>query len=116
MYGITKVNLISHSVLFAENLIKGNTADPYNIGLEKPEISVLEVAKLVQKLAKKKFNYSGRVIKMESDDSEFLTDNPNRRCPNISKAKKELGFSPEVSIIQGISQTLDWYKKMYYSK
>ncbi|PIQ73506.1 NAD-dependent dehydratase [Candidatus Roizmanbacteria bacterium CG11_big_fil_rev_8_21_14_0_20_36_8] len=97
-------------------LIKGNAADPYNIGLAKPEISVLEVAKLVQKLAKKKFSYSGSVIEMKSNDSEFLIDNPNRRCPDISKAKKELGFSPAVSITQGVSQTLDWYKKMYYSK
>ncbi|RYY57834.1 MAG: NAD-dependent epimerase/dehydratase family protein [Chitinophagaceae bacterium] len=33
----------------------------------------------------------------------------SRRCPDITKARTQLGFEPKVSWQQGLSQTIDWY-------
>ena len=38
-----------------------------------------------------------------------LTDNPNRRCPNIQKAKKDLGYNPKISLEDGLRRSLLWY-------
>ena len=52
-----------------------------------------------------------RVIHKPSDESDYLTDNPNRRCPNLSKAKSLLGYAPLVDLKLGLNRTLQWYKK-----
>ena len=55
------------------------------------------------------FGYSGRVVHKQSADSQYLTDNPQRRCPDIGKARRELGFAPGVSFEDGLRRTLVWY-------
>jgi nucleoside-diphosphate-sugar epimerase len=38
-----------------------------------------------------------------------------RRCPDISKAKNELGYAPEVSLEDGLEKTVAWYKAFFDS-
>jgi UDP-glucuronate decarboxylase len=38
------------------------------------------------------------------------TDDPTRRCPDISKAQRLLGWSPTTSFDDGIGQTLDYFR------
>ena len=92
-------------------LVKGRSGESYNIGTETPEISVSELAQLVSKIGRELFDYKGNVIYKTSEDKSYLTDNPNRRCPNINKARSELGYSPKVSLTDGISRSLIWYKE-----
>lgn len=92
-------------------LIKGKCAESYNIGVETPEISMIDLAEKMKDIAKKHFGYSGKIIRKKSDDEEYLTDNPNRRCPQITKVKEELGYNPKISLDQGLTNTLLWYKE-----
>lgn len=92
-------------------LIKGRRGEAYNIGIEKPEISMIDLAEKMKNIAKKQFNYSGKIIKKKSKDQEYLTDSPNRRCPQITKAKKELGYDPQITLDEGLTKTLIWYKQ-----
>ena len=39
----------------------------------------------------------------------------SRRCPDISKAKKILGYDPKVDWKVGLETTVNWYKN-YFSK
>jgi len=39
----------------------------------------------------------------------YLKDNPNRRCPIITKARTELGYAPEVDVDTGLRRILNWY-------
>lgn len=90
-------------------LLKGRNAEAYNIGVEKPEVGIKELAMEMIKIAKGEFNYKG-VLKMEKNREEkYLTDNPQRRCPLIDKAKIELGYVPEISLEKGLTRTLIWY-------
>ncbi|MEM6795795.1 MAG: NAD-dependent epimerase/dehydratase family protein [Acidobacteriota bacterium] len=91
-------------------LLGGRPGEAYNIGADRPEIPVREVADRVTKLARELFDYRGRVIHQASDESDYLVDNPQRRCPNIDKARAELGFEPRVSLDEGLRKTLLWYK------
>lgn len=92
-------------------LVKGKVPESYNIGVENPEISVNDLAQKMIKLASKLFGYTGKITRKKSKDKNYLTDNPNRRCPKITKARKDLGFSPRISLEQGLTNSLIWYKE-----
>lgn len=70
-------------------MTKGTIGDVYNIGTTK-ETSVNEIAKLLM------------------GGAEYIVPNPRaefeeqRKCANIQKAKKELGWTPNISIHEGI--------------
>ncbi len=90
-------------------LVRGRPGEAYNIGIDTPEISVAELAQLTVKAAQDLCGYSGKVVLGESNEKDYLVDNPNRRCPVIDKARSELGFEPKVSIEDGIYRSLIWY-------
>jgi len=90
-------------------LVKGGIGEAYNVGVEHPEISVIELAERAIALGRELFGYQGKVVRQVSADKEYLIDNPNRRCPIITKARTELGYDPKVIIDEGLRRSLLWY-------
>jgi UDP-glucuronate decarboxylase len=90
-------------------LVKGRRGEAYNIGIESPEVSMLELAQKLVALGSELFGYQGRVVRQESNDKDYLQDNPNRRCPIIEKARTELGYNPKILLDEGLRRTLLWY-------
>lgn len=96
---------------YVKILARGRAGEPYNIGTETPEISMADLAGRVASLARELFDYRGKVVHAASDDAAYLTDNPNRRCPDISKARSELGYEPRVALDDGLVRALVWYRE-----
>ncbi len=90
-------------------LVRGRPGEPYNIGVEAPEISMFELAERVTALARQLFGYPGKVVRNQSAERDYLTDNPGRRCPVIKKARTELGYNPVVDLQEGLRRSLVWY-------
>lgn len=90
-------------------LIRGRSGESYNIGTDDDEISMRKLAELVVELAGELFDYDGAVVFENSADAEYLTDNPNRRCPVIKKARKELQYGPGIGLREGVRRSLIWY-------
>ncbi len=90
-------------------LLCGLQGEAYNIGVETPEISMLEAANKMAIIGAELFGYSGEVVRKESDEVDYLVDNPNRRCPVIKKARTHLGYAPSVSVDDGMRRSLIWY-------
>lgn len=90
-------------------LVKGRKGEAYNIGVEKPEISIGDLADRVVGLAKQLFGYTGKVVRQWSSDKDYLIDNPNRRCPVIAKAQSDLGYYPSIDLDEGLTRLLLWY-------
>jgi nucleoside-diphosphate-sugar epimerase len=90
-------------------LVRGRPGEPYNVGVEGPEISVAELAERVVTAAAELFDYRGRVRRQSSAEAAYLVDNPVRRCPDIRKARAEIGYAPSVSIDEGLRRALTWY-------
>jgi nucleoside-diphosphate-sugar epimerase len=88
-------------------LVKGKPGEAYNVGVETPEISMLELAEKVTALGRELFGYGGKVVKKV--DAEYLIDNPERRCPIIKKAREQLGFNPTILVDEGLRRSLIWY-------
>lgn len=73
----------------------------FNIG-NTEEISIIHLARLIPRILKKECNI------------EYLSlpvDDPRRRCPNISKAKKILNWSPKTEIDVGIRNIVNWIEE-----
>ena len=47
-----------------------------------------------------------RVEFAKSVDKKYLVDNPQRRCPDIQKARKELNYNPKIPIEDGLTRFL----------
>lgn len=90
-------------------LVKGKIGEAYNIGVERPEISMARLAEMIVALSRDLFGYKGKVIRKASADKDYLTDNPNRRCPVITKARADLGYNPSIAIDEGLKRSLIWY-------
>jgi len=56
-------------------------------------------------------------IKAMADSSSKITfhsrppDDPQRRCPDISKARRLLGWSPAVTLEEGLERTIEWFRR-----
>ena len=90
-------------------LVRGRAGEAYNIGQASPEISMRELAETLASVGREVLGYEGVVVTKESADSAYLTDNPQRRCPDVSKARRELAFAAAVSLDDGLRRTLTWY-------
>ena len=89
--------------------MNGRPGESYNVGIERPEISMRDLAQLVVSTAREELGYAGRVVHAASGDPQYLVDNPNRRCPDLAKSRAELTFDPRIEIEEGIRRSLVWY-------
>ena len=85
--------------------------DYFNIGIDNPEISIAEFAEIYREIGEKIFNYKGKIIYSLSDDKEYLTNNPQRRCPNIEKARQILHYEPTITVYEGVERFFNFLKE-----
>jgi len=90
-------------------LVRGQDGEGYNVGIERPEISMAQLATLVAETSRELFGYRGKVVLGKAQEADYLVDNPNRRCPDITKARTHLDFNPRVLPPEGVYRSLVWY-------
>lgn len=85
--------------------------DYFNIGIEKPEITITELAEIYKAAGKEIFGYAGNVNYAVSEDKDYLTNNPQRRCPKIDKARSILDYNPTIYVEEGVRRFLQFIKE-----
>lgn len=73
----------------------------FNLG-NPTEVTILELAETLNRLL------PGPVPVIMTP---ALTDDPNRRCPDIGKAVSRLGFKPRVSLAEGLARIIPWFSE-----
>ena len=86
-------------------LLSNHNGEPFNIGAKNPEVSMGELAQHIISISGKNLD----VKYQTSSDPDYLTDNPQRRCPSIDKAEKLLGYDPKINLEEGLKRTYDYY-------
>ncbi len=78
---------------------------PVNIG-NPEEFTIIDLANKITKIInpKLKLNYK-----------PLPEDDPLKRRPDISKAKKRLMWETKINLDKGINLTIDWFKENYFS-
>ena len=88
-------------------LFSDANGEVFNVGIDKPEISTLDLAKLI----KKKTESESKIVITKAPVKAYKKVNDvHRRCPDISKIKKRLNFKPEVDLESGLKRTIDWIR------
>ena len=81
---------------------KGTKGEVFNLG-NPDERSVLEIAQLVKRITKSR---------SEIVFTDLPEDDPRRRRPAIGKAKKILGWHPQVELEQGLKKTAEYFRSI----
>jgi len=97
----------TRSIIYVDDLVEGimrllgsDLAGPVNIG-NPHETSVLHIAETIRGLV--------------GSDSEIVfvprpVDDPSVRQPDISLARRALGWEPEIGFDEGLSRTVEWFR------
>lgn len=83
-------------------LLHSGTSEPVNLG-NPHEITILEFAQLINQLTE---NTAGIVFQ----DGRTYGD-PQRRQPDVSRAKEQLNWKPQVPLDQGLQRTIAFFKE-----
>jgi len=81
---------------------KGKRGEVYNIGNNR-EMSILVFAKIIKKHAGSK----SQII-----FEPLPEDDPAQRKPDITKAKKRLGWNPKIDLEEGLLKTIQYFRKI----
>ena len=92
---------------YLQILLSDHNGESFNIGTESPEINMVDLAKKIINL----LDLPTKIIFSKSSDKDYLTDNPQRRCPDLSKSKEMLNYSPSVSLNEGLLNVYKYYKE-----
>ena len=95
---------------FLSILIDGVEPNVYNVGNPMPEISIMDLAKLVRMILNEEIG-----IEIIKYPSTYPEDEPNRRCPDISRISVDLNYQPQVSLEEGLQRFFGWARTIYPS-
>jgi dTDP-glucose 4,6-dehydratase len=102
----------TRSFCYVDDLIDGiarlyerGGPDPTNIG-NPGEFTVLELADLVLKLTRSR----SKIV-----HKPLPTDDPRQRCPDIAKARTELGWEPVIPLEEGLGRTIPYFRQLLSS-
>lgn len=86
-------------------ILHGEIGETYLVGGMEDELSNLQIAELILKL-----------MNQSLDQIEFIKDRPGhdqKYSVNWQKIHSELGWSPSVTLEEGLQRTIDWYTKNF---
>lgn len=93
---------------FLKVLVEAKEPDVFNVGNPSPEINMLDLVSEISKV-------TGNNLLLELQDypNTYPGDEPNRRCPDISRLETLVGFFPEVGLQEGLTRFFDWTASNY---
>jgi dTDP-glucose 4,6-dehydratase len=99
----------TRSFCYVDDLIEGIVRlydrgghEPTNVG-NPGEFTVLELAELVLKLTGSRSTIVHKPLP---------TDDPRQRCPDITKARAELGWEPAIPLEEGLRRTIPYFREL----
>jgi len=90
---------------FMKVLLSDFNGEAFNVGNDQEEVTMLALALEVSGL----FGGKTKIVHAPSAEHDYLTDNPQRRCPDLAKIRVKLGYSPRVRLREGLARLKAWY-------
>jgi len=92
---------------FFRVLLSDYNGEPFNVGTDKPEISIEYLANVMIKL----YGDHIKIQNLEGLNDAYSKGDPKRRCPDLTKIKKLLKYEPKVDLDTGLRRFMDWAKE-----
>ncbi len=100
----------TRSFCYVDDLVEGvyqlllsDIHEPVNLG-NPVETSILEFAEIINRLTA---NPAGIIFKPAARDES----DPQRRQPDITRARQALGWDPKISLEEGLLRTIPYFKQ-----
>ena len=87
---------------FTKTLLRGTHGEAYNIGNSDAEIAMRDLAALFSKLV------PGATYSMVDYPDTYPAGEPQRRCPDLAKARTHLDYAHRVSLEEGLGRFIGW--------
>jgi len=84
-------------------LVSKVAGEAFNVGNDE-EVTILKLAQQIDHIAK-----GAGVRFAQSREKAYLTDNPQKRVPNLTKIKKTIDWMPQIKLSEGLKRTLKFY-------
>jgi dTDP-glucose 4,6-dehydratase len=104
----------TRSFCFVSDLVEGmlrlvdsEEVSPVNLGNPR-EMTILEFARMVKDLAETR----SEVVFVTPTD-ERTKDDPDKRRPDITRARELLGWEPKVAVEDGLRATIEYFRKLF---
>lgn len=89
-------------------LLSEKPGEIFNVGNDQKEVTIRELAEELRRIAGPPWlEIEHRV----SVDQQYLTDNPQRRCPDLTKLCSQFPWQPKVPLAEGLGRTLQSYRE-----
>jgi UDP-glucuronate decarboxylase len=90
---------------FLKTLLKGKPGDAYNIGNANNEISMTDLGKMYSSVV------PGSTVKYVPYPENYPAGEPQRRCPDLTKAATDLGYASRVDLRTGLALFVAWARE-----
>jgi len=99
----------TRSFCYRDDLVEGlirlmkapdTTTEPVNLG-NPDEYTILQLAETIIKLTQSR---------SPIEHKPLPADDPTRRCPDISRARRLLDWQPRVPLLEGLEKTIAWFR------
>jgi UDP-glucuronate decarboxylase len=90
---------------FLRTLLRGRRGEPYNIGNANNEISMGNLAKMYSSVV------PGSTFHYISYPNTYPAGEPQRRCPDLTKAARDLGYASQVDLQTGLARFVAWARE-----
>jgi UDP-glucuronate decarboxylase len=90
---------------FLKVFLSDKPGEVYNVGTDREEITMSELANRVSALLPQPVP-----VNLIAYPDSYPTDEPRRRCPNISKVR-QLGYEPHIDLQTGLKRTIQWFSE-----
>jgi len=107
----------TRSLCYVSDLVEGirramftpeSQGEVFNLGSPE-EHSVLEYAHLIKRLS----GSASPIVYVSAPQLGLrIMDDPSRRCPDIAKARRVLGWEPHVPLAEGLEKTIAWFRQV----
>ena len=88
-------------------LLSDADGEAFNVGNDEREITIRELAEVLRDVAGPPWL---EIVQKVSEDKHYLTDNPQRRCPDLTKLRSRFPWTPRTSLAEGLERTLLSYE------
>ncbi len=96
------------TVGFFQILLSPRNREIYNIGIDDPEIQIRHLASLIHGLV---MSDSGGIDLVTGPSEVYTESNPNRRRPDLSKIREQIGYDPKIDMVTGLKRFIAWMRE-----
>jgi len=92
---------------FLKVLLSNFNGEAFNVGNDNNEITIENLAKVVAEI----FDNKMGIQKTEGPTDAYTSADPKRRCPDLTKIKTKLNYTPKIDLKTGIKRFVQWARE-----